>query len=72
MSRSRRLPLGATDIALRTPNPVTVVHDGKRTNVTTTAVDTGQLLSDLSLQLGPYDRLSPHARRRCATARSSG
>jgi uncharacterized protein YabE (DUF348 family) len=58
VSRSKRLPLGVTDIALRTPKPVTVVHDGKRTKVTTTAVDAGQLLSDLSLQLGPYDRLS--------------
>ena len=58
VSRSKRLPLGVTDIALRTPNPVTVVHDGKTTHVTTTAVDANQLLSDLSLQLGPYDRLS--------------
>jgi resuscitation-promoting factor RpfB len=58
VSRSRRLPLSPTDIALRTPKRVTVVHDGKRTTVTTTAVDVGQLLSDLSLDLGPYDRLS--------------
>jgi uncharacterized protein YabE (DUF348 family) len=58
VSRSKRLPLGVTDIALRTPKPITVVHDGKRTRVTTTAVDAGQLLSDLSLHLGPYDRLS--------------
>ena len=58
VSRSKRLPLGVTDIALRTPKPITVVHDGKRTKVTTTAVDAAQLLSDLSLHLGPYDRLS--------------
>src|SRR6476469_1189561 len=58
VSRSRRLPLGATDIALRTPKKVIVIHDGKRTTVTTTAADVGQLLSDLSLDLGPYDRLS--------------
>lgn len=58
VSRSKRLPLGVTDIALRTPQPVTVVHDGTRTQVTTTAIDAGQLLSDLSLHLGPYDRLS--------------
>jgi uncharacterized protein YabE (DUF348 family) len=58
VSRSRRLPLAATDIALRTPKRVTVVHDGKHTTVTTTAVDVGQLLSDLSLEVGPYDRLS--------------
>jgi resuscitation-promoting factor RpfB len=58
VSRSKRLPLGVTDIALRTPKPVVLVHDGKRTHLTTTAVDAGQLLSDLSLHLGPYDRLS--------------
>src|SRR6185312_4553076 len=48
----------ATDIALRTPKQVTVVHDGKHTTVTTTAPDVGQLLSDLGLDVGPYDRLS--------------
>ena len=58
VSRSRRLPLGVTDIALRTPKQVTVVHGGKRTTVTTTAPDVGQLLSDLGLDIGPYDRLS--------------
>jgi resuscitation-promoting factor RpfB len=58
VSRSRRLPLGVTDIALRTPKRVTVIHDGKRTTVTTTDADVAQLLSDLSLQLGAYDRLS--------------
>jgi uncharacterized protein YabE (DUF348 family) len=59
VSRSRRLPLGVTDIAVRTPKQITVVHDGKRTAVTTTAASVAQVLSDLSLQLGPYDRLSP-------------
>ncbi|MGH8862037.1 MAG: ubiquitin-like domain-containing protein [Jatrophihabitantaceae bacterium] len=58
VSRSRRLPLGATDIALRTPKRVTVSHDGKRSTVTTTDASVAQLLSDLSLRVGPYDRLS--------------
>jgi hypothetical protein len=58
VSRSKRLPLGVTDIALRTPKHVTVVHDGKRTKVTSTAADVGALLDDLNLHLGPYDRLS--------------
>jgi uncharacterized protein YabE (DUF348 family) len=58
VSRSRRLPLGATNIDVRTPKPVTVVHDGKKTQVTTTDATVGQLLADLSLELGPYDRLS--------------
>ena len=58
VSRSRRLPLGVTDIAVRTPKSVTVVHDGKKTKVSTTDATVAQLLSDLSLQVGPYDRLS--------------
>ena len=61
VSRSRRLPLGATDIALRTPKTVTVVHDGKRTSTTTTDATVGDLLGDLSLSLGTYDRLAPSA-----------
>ena len=39
VSRSRRLPLGATDIALRTPKRVTVTHDGIRSRITTTDAD---------------------------------
>jgi uncharacterized protein YabE (DUF348 family) len=58
VSRSRRLPLGVTDIAVRTPKAVTLVHDGKKSKVTTTDATVAQLLSDLSLHLGPYDRLS--------------
>ena len=58
VSRSRRLPLGATDIALRTPKRITVVHDGIHTRVTTTDATVGQLLKDMNLDLGPADRLS--------------
>jgi resuscitation-promoting factor RpfB len=57
-SRSRRLPLGVTDIAIRTPRLITIVHDGKREQVTTTEGTVGGVLSDLQLSLGPNDRLS--------------
>jgi uncharacterized protein YabE (DUF348 family) len=58
VSRSRRLPLGATDIALRTPKRITVTHDGIRTRVTTTDATVSQLLKDMNLGVGPDDRLS--------------
>jgi uncharacterized protein YabE (DUF348 family) len=58
VSRSRRLPLGATNIAIRTPNVVTVVHDGKREQVTTTASSVAALFSELKITRGKYDRLS--------------
>jgi uncharacterized protein YabE (DUF348 family) len=58
VSRSRRLPLGATDISVRTPKLITVAHDGRKTTVTTTDATVGQLLGDLSLTTGPDDRLS--------------
>jgi uncharacterized protein YabE (DUF348 family) len=61
VSRDRRLPLGVTDIAIRTPRLVTVVHDGMREQVTTTDATVGQLLQDLGITLGPSDRLSVSA-----------
>jgi uncharacterized protein YabE (DUF348 family) len=58
VSRARRLPLGATDIAIRTPRLVTVVHDGTRQKVTTTDPTVGDLLADLGITLSGADRLS--------------
>jgi uncharacterized protein YabE (DUF348 family) len=58
VSRSRRLPLAPTSLAIRTPQVVTVVHDGQRQAVTTTDATVGQLLDDLDLTLGSMDRLS--------------
>lgn len=58
VSRSERLPLGPTDIAVRTPKLVTVVHDGEVRQVTTTDATVGQLLDDLQLTLGPHDAMS--------------
>jgi uncharacterized protein YabE (DUF348 family) len=58
VSRSRRLPLSPTDIAVRTPKFVTVVHDGATQHVTTTDATVAQLLGDLDVTVGPYDKLS--------------
>ena len=58
VSRSRRLPLRPTDIAIRTPRLITIIHDGQREQVTTTEPTIGQVLADIGLTLGPHDRLS--------------
>lgn len=58
VSRSRRLPLSPTAIAIRTPRTVTVVHDGKREQIITTDATVGQLLAHIGVTPGPLDRLS--------------
>ncbi|MEO6884717.1 MAG: ubiquitin-like domain-containing protein [Jatrophihabitantaceae bacterium] len=58
VSRSQRLPLGATDISVRTPVSVTVVHDGLTQHVSTADATVGQLLHDLAVVVGPKDKLS--------------
>jgi uncharacterized protein YabE (DUF348 family) len=60
VSRSQRLPLTATDIALRTPKNVVVVHDQKRTHITSTARTVAALLSQINVALGPDDRIDPN------------
>ena len=59
VSRSKRLPLSATSIVLRTPKHVTVVHDHKRSKLVTTDATVGQVLDDLNIKLRKHDRLSP-------------
>ncbi len=59
VSRSTRLPLRPTDITVRTPKRVTVVHDGARKSLTTTDDTVGRLLDDLGITVGADDRLSP-------------
>lgn len=59
VSRSRRLPLRPTDIAIRTPQLVTVVHDGRTEEVTTTDATVAQLLEDLQIPLSDSDRVTP-------------
>ena len=58
VSRAKRLALGATAITVRTPRLVTVVHDGKKQQVTTTESTVGRLLSDLGIKYSATDRLS--------------
>jgi len=58
VSRSKRLPLSATDITVRTPKPVTVVHDGVRRQVTTTDPTVDRLLRDLRIPVGAHDLVS--------------
>jgi len=58
VSRAKRLPLNPTDITVRTPRAVTVVHDGTTQQVWTTDATVGRLLTDLGIALGPNDRLS--------------
>jgi uncharacterized protein YabE (DUF348 family) len=59
VSRSKRLPLGTTDITLRTPKSVTVKHDGVQRTLTTTDATVGRLLADLGIRMGADDRLAP-------------
>lgn len=59
VSRARRLPLAPTDIAIRTPRLVTIVHDGKRDQVTTTDQTVGALFADLGISVSSGDRLAP-------------
>ncbi|MDT4960522.1 MAG: resuscitation-promoting factor RpfB [Pseudonocardiales bacterium] len=58
VSRAKRLALGATAITVRTPRLVTVVHDGKKQQVTTTESTVGRLLTDLGIKYSATDRLS--------------
>jgi uncharacterized protein YabE (DUF348 family) len=58
VSRSKRLPLTPTDIAVRTPKQVTLVHDGTRQRVSTTAAVVRDLLADLDIPVRAHDRLS--------------
>jgi uncharacterized protein YabE (DUF348 family) len=58
VSRSERLPLTPTDITLRTPVLLTVVHDGMTQQVTTTAADATELFADLGVPVRASDRLS--------------
>lgn len=58
VSRARRLPLGTTAIAIRTPRVVTVIHDGKRDTVSTTSRTVGDVLRAIGVVPDSDDRLS--------------
>jgi uncharacterized protein YabE (DUF348 family) len=57
-SRSERLPLDGMDLSVQTPKNVTVVADGRRTVVSTTAATAGDLLAEQGIGLSPTDRTS--------------
>ena len=59
VSRATRLPLDPTSLVLRTPKHVLVVHDQTKRHIITTDATVGQVLSDLKVNLGKHDRLSP-------------
>jgi resuscitation-promoting factor RpfB len=61
VSRDKRLPLTPTEITLRTPKAVTVVHDRHSQAVVTTDATVAQLLADLNITVGVKDRLQPAA-----------
>jgi uncharacterized protein YabE (DUF348 family) len=61
VSRSKRLPLTATSIELRSPKSVSITHDHKTQRVVTTASSVGQLLREIRVSVGAHDRLSPAA-----------
>jgi resuscitation-promoting factor RpfB len=58
VSRSQRLPLTPTQISLVMPKRVTVVVNGQRQTVQTTAPTVGALVSDMALSLSAYDKIS--------------
>jgi uncharacterized protein YabE (DUF348 family) len=58
VSRSQRLPLTPTDITLRTPLLLTVIHDGMTQQVTTTAPNAAALFADLGVPVNATDGLS--------------
>lgn len=59
VSRARRLPLTATSIAVRTPKPVSVLADHRTLRAVSTDATVSQVLSDLGVQVGPQDRVTP-------------
>jgi uncharacterized protein YabE (DUF348 family) len=59
VSRSKRLPLSATSIVLRSPKSVLIKHDGKKQQITTTAATVADLLRQLGLHVHSLDRLTP-------------
>jgi uncharacterized protein YabE (DUF348 family) len=57
-SRSERLPLDGMDLSVQTPKAVTLIADGQRRAVTTTAATAGDLLAERGIALSPTDRTS--------------
>lgn len=62
VSRDKRLPLAPTDIEVRSPKRVTIIHDHKKQAVTTTAATPRELFTGLGIKLNHWDRLSVYSR----------
>ena len=58
VSRAKRLPLSPTDIEIRMPKQITIVHDHKHQTVTTTDATVRDLLRSLGVKVKAGDRLS--------------
>jgi uncharacterized protein YabE (DUF348 family) len=59
VSRSERLPLTATSIALRTPKDVSLRVGRRHSSTISTAPTVGVLLDQLGIKLGKHDRVHP-------------
>jgi resuscitation-promoting factor RpfB len=58
VSRAKRLPLSPTDIEIRMPKQITLIHDHKHQTVTTTDATVRDLLRSLGIKVKAGDRLS--------------
>jgi uncharacterized protein YabE (DUF348 family) len=58
VSRSKRLPLRATDLSVRTPKTVTLVRGGTHEYITTTALTVGELVNELNITVDADDHVS--------------
>jgi len=59
VSRDKRLPLSTTDIEVRAPKQVQLIHDGTTSTEETTDLTVADLLKDSSVTLGAEDRVTP-------------
>ncbi len=59
VSRDKRLPLTTTDIEVRAPKQVQLIHDGTTSTEETTDLTVADLLKDSSVTLGAEDRVTP-------------
>jgi uncharacterized protein YabE (DUF348 family) len=62
VSRSARLPREGFDVALRMPKPVSVVADGARRDLVTTAPSVAAVLTEAGVALGASDEVSADLR----------
>ena len=59
--RSTRLPLDGYQLTLRTPKSVTIVADGAKRTITTTAATVGEALDQAGIDIDADDKVSPLA-----------